>query len=302
MTYNPERERKLQELANRLVQREVYYVVSSLVSTLSTLVQNCDYATQRSEGFSWEEDILPLLESTNYEHAGIDTINECDDLDTLEHMADSVGYWSDALEKTEWAAIHPMVVENPDMVCLDCHEALTQCDDDNRSDEVDEATANYVGAYVGEEHDDEFSNCRCDCCGSLLAGARFGYATAADYVDQDFVDWFYAMQEVDGEAPTLKVLRNYIIENTSNWQEFCNENDIDNFDDYRDEVYEHWLISDWLAHKLGGMGYVVGDLCGLTIYGRCCTGQSMCLDHNMQQIAAEMWPEELPVEPTNQGA
>ena len=62
-------ESKRQELARRLVDREIYYCVSSLVSTLSNLAQNCSPSVLRNECLYWEEDILPLLESTNYEEA-----------------------------------------------------------------------------------------------------------------------------------------------------------------------------------------------------------------------------------------
>ena len=62
-------ESKRQELASRLVDREIYYCVSSLVGTLSTLAQNCDSRVLRGECLDWEEDILPLLESINYEEA-----------------------------------------------------------------------------------------------------------------------------------------------------------------------------------------------------------------------------------------
>ena len=217
---NMDEENKRQELARKLVEREVYYCVSSLVSTLSALTQNVSYGVQRNEGISWEDDIYPLLESTDYEEAGMQHINDCDDLDDLETMVDNVGYWSDAVELTEW-----------------------------------DADTEYPDSIDGEIR------------------------------TLDFAEWFETLQEGD-EKPTLDALRTYIIDHTSDWEEFCRENDVDT-DDFRNEVYEHWIVSDWLARKLGERGYCVGNLCGLTIWGRCCTGQSMCLDHVIQQIAQE---------------
>lgn len=67
--YNMNIETKRQELAERLVRDNIYYCVSSLVGTLSNLAQNCDSRVMRDECLDWEEDILPLLESINYEEA-----------------------------------------------------------------------------------------------------------------------------------------------------------------------------------------------------------------------------------------
>lgn len=218
-------ESKRQELATRLVQREVYYCVSSLVSTLSTFVQNAPYEVQRSEGISWEEDILPLMEMIDYEEAGTAHINECDDIDELESMADGVGYWTDACQHAGY------------------DDTQEYADSDGEMDTV------------------------------------------------DFQTWFDEHNTDDEKATALDLLREYIVSNTSDWEEFCRDNEVDT-DDYRCDVYEHWIVSDWLAGKLKARGYVTGELCGLTIYGRPTTGQSMCLDHNMQEIALELWGDE----------
>lgn len=45
------------------------------------------------------------------------------------------------------------------------------------------------------------------------------------------------------------------------------------------EVYEHWIVTDWLAGKLALKGETIErDFHGLTIWGRCCTGQAISLD------------------------
>lgn len=217
-------ESKRQELGRRLVDREVYYCVSSLVSTLSTLVQRCDYETQRNEGISWEEDILPLLESINYEEAATNHVTECEDLYDLELMADNVGYWSDAVELT-------------------------------------------------------------------------GYDSAQEYADSDgemdtidFDTWYEDHCTDEKKKAALDTLRGYIIHSTSNYEEFCREHSVDT-DDYREEVYEHWLVSTHLASMLQSKGETTGELCGLTIWGRCATGQSICLDGVIQRIAEEWYGE-----------
>lgn len=64
-------------------------------------------------------------------------------------------------------------------------------------------------------------------------------------------------------------------------------------DPYDREVFEHWLVSDWLAGKLTAAGEKCDkDFAGLTVWARCTTGQSIVLDGVMQSIALELWPTE----------
>jgi hypothetical protein len=60
-------------------------------------------------------------------------------------------------------------------------------------------------------------------------------------------------------------------------------------DDYRQEIFEHWIVSSWLANKLEEQGEtVVRDFYGLDIWCRATTGQSICLDWVIQQIYNEL--------------
>jgi len=60
-------------------------------------------------------------------------------------------------------------------------------------------------------------------------------------------------------------------------------------DPYDIEVFEHWIVSDYLASKLEERGHIVcRDFMGLTIWGRCTTGQAISLDGVMIDIAIEM--------------
>lgn len=46
-----------------------------------------------------------------------------------------------------------------------------------------------------------------------------------------------------------------------------------------DDVHEHWIVdSNWFADELKKYGQVVFEFGGLTIFGRCTTGQSLSLD------------------------
>ena len=54
------------------------------------------------------------------------------------------------------------------------------------------------------------------------------------------------------------------------------------------EVLEHWLVTDWFADKLKKHGEIVGEFMGLTVWGRCCTGQAILLDGVISRICEEL--------------
>lgn len=53
------------------------------------------------------------------------------------------------------------------------------------------------------------------------------------------------------------------------------------------EVYEHWLVSDWLLDRLKEENEPILETDFETWWGRCCTGQAILLDHVIQKIAYE---------------
>ena len=53
------------------------------------------------------------------------------------------------------------------------------------------------------------------------------------------------------------------------------------------EVYEHWLISDWLLDKLREQEEPILETDYAVWWGRTCSGQAICLDHVIQKIAYE---------------
>ena len=72
------------------------------------------------------------------------------------------------------------------------------------------------------------------------------------------------------------------------WEDLCNEQNIDAYE-YAPEIYEHWIVSDWLARKLEEHGErVLRDFFGMTIWGRPTSGQAIFLDYIISEIAAEM--------------
>ena len=218
-------ESKRQELASRLVDREVYYCVSSLVSTLSVLAQNVGYNVLRDECLSWEDDILPLLESINYEEAVRAWVMDSSgtDVDSLERAVEMGGYWENVVDASGYTT--------------------------------------YLSEFIPTPEQEEAF---------------------------DFQEWLDADSERDEKFRELVFEQ---LESTSDMEELCREFQVDT-DNFREDVYEHWIVSGWLSCKLKGRGEVTGDLCGLTIWGRCTTGQSICLDRVIQNIAIELWQEE----------
>ncbi len=58
--------------------------------------------------------------------------------------------------------------------------------------------------------------------------------------------------------------------------------------DYK-EALQFWLVSDWLADKLIEKGEMVNkDFLGLTVWGRCTSGQLISADHVIEQITKEL--------------
>ena len=216
-------ESKRQDLATRLVKNEVFYCVSSLVSTLSNLAQNASQTTLRDECLDWEEDILPLLEWVDYEEALRQYVMDDADLDDLESLVEECGYWDNLVDESGYTTY------------------LSEFDPTPEKDEADEFSE-WINAEQGRE-------------------SKFREAVA------DFV-------LANGDA-----------------EELCGQFDVCT-DDFRGDIYEHWLVSDWLAWKLKGKGETVGELCGLTLWGRGTTGQSISLDRVIQNLAIELWQEE----------
>ena len=68
------------------------------------------------------------------------------------------------------------------------------------------------------------------------------------------------------------------------WQSLCQEFDID---PYQREIFEHWIVSDWLADKLLEEGEKVDkDFAGLCVWARTTTGQMISADGVIERIYA----------------
>ena len=53
------------------------------------------------------------------------------------------------------------------------------------------------------------------------------------------------------------------------------------------EIFEWYLVSDWFLARLREINEPIIDNDYGEYWGRCCTGQTICLDHNIQELAYE---------------
>jgi hypothetical protein len=70
------------------------------------------------------------------------------------------------------------------------------------------------------------------------------------------------------------------------WQDLCEQFDID---PYQREVFEHWIVSDWLADQLEARGEKVDrDFAGMIVWARTTSGQGIASDSVITAIAADL--------------
>ncbi|RWA81482.1 MAG: hypothetical protein EOQ31_31550 [Mesorhizobium sp.] len=65
--------------------------------------------------------------------------------------------------------------------------------------------------------------------------------------------------------------------------------EMEGVDPYQRDVFEHWIVSDWLADKLIEKGEKVDkDFAGLCVWARTTTGQGIASDWVIEQIHADL--------------
>jgi hypothetical protein len=95
---------------------------------------------------------------------------------------------------------------------------------------------------------------------------------------------------LDADATADSLARAYLqyLKERGSLREFC---DAKRLDPEQNEIYEHWIVSEWLANRLEERGEVIDrDFYGLTIWGRACTGQAILLDDVICSIYDEVTP------------
>lgn len=108
-----------------------------------------------------------------------------------------------------------------------------------------------------------------------------------DSLPVDLEDWLKANE---GKIEVLRQAVIVLCELERDWENLALELDVE---PTYDEVYEHWIVTGFLGRRLQQEGHTVRNVCGLTIWGRGCTGQSIALDYVIQKIAVDLWGDEL---------
>jgi hypothetical protein len=55
-----------------------------------------------------------------------------------------------------------------------------------------------------------------------------------------------------------------------------------------EEIYEYWIVTEWLAERLREQGHFVFELGWVNVWGRPTTGQAIYMDAVMERIALEV--------------
>lgn len=71
----------------------------------------------------------------------------------------------------------------------------------------------------------------------------------------------------------------------SEYRDIANEFDLD---PEQHEVYEHWLVDRYFAARLEERGELIIYFNNMVIWGRCTTGQSICLDHVIRAMVRDL--------------
>ncbi len=141
-----------------------------------------------------------------------------------------------------------------------------------------------VGRFVDREVIYCVSNLICELCeSSQYSDQLLPVCTADDWETPAYDDGWRVQQDTSGEwfasgspgnpKETVELDAN---DEADAWRELCAGESIE---PYQLEALEHWIVTDRLADKLEARGeMILRNFLGLTIWGRCCSGQSILLD------------------------
>jgi hypothetical protein len=84
--------------------------------------------------------------------------------------------------------------------------------------------------------------------------------------DEEIIKWHLDDIEIEGKEITAEDLDDFRYDNPK-------------------EIYEWYLVSDWFIDRLREINEPVIDNDYGEYWGRCCTGQAICLDYSIQELA-----------------
>jgi Protein of unknown function (DUF3768) len=108
----------------------------------------------------------------------------------------------------------------------------------------------------------------------------------------EFLEQHGAAVDADDTASTLATAYLQQLRDDDTLRGFCADNDIE---PQQTEIYEHWIVSEWLAGQLEQRGEVIErNFYGLTVWGRACTGQAIKLDGVICDIYDDLHKDDEP--------
>lgn len=133
---------------------------------------------------------------------------------------------------------------------------------------------------------------------STLAGAAYTGESSAEGTDLQSLaeqafelashvdDWEEAAYQAGWHGADKLIDAPVLSDGHVDWQALCEENDIE---PYQREVFEHWIVSDWLADQLEARGEKVDrDFAGMIVWARTTTGQGIASDSVIVAIADDL--------------
>lgn len=265
-TFEQMNDSEKQDLGSKLIHNEIGHCFSNTFSTLWALVsQDCQHVEY--------DDMYSLVGAYDYDTAVTEHINGLDLSEIVELIdeldADDI---KEALHKTMVGELKTYMVDyvNWDWKTGAYDDVFTNYDEDNADlvwdgEEDKHAYMLRVQPQIVEYFEDieNFAN---------------------------FVDWANTNKElsdwIGADLDKTQTALYELIDENGDLEQYSNDNDLD---PSCDEAYEHWIVSPWLAEKLPH----TADVTGLTIWARFATGQAICLDHNIQSIAFDIYCEEV---------
>lgn len=252
-----------QDLATKLVTNEIGSCFSNCFSTLFAAID---------ESHVEYDDMYSLSGAYDYETA----VNEhLEGLD-LGELYEVVDEHCDDEIKTKFV----------EMISKEFNEYLeAQTNEFWLATSLDDLLLNYADAESDmgqdEEEDETYINRVKQACIDYVANS---------YNIVNVLDWITTTSECSDhfgcDTDAIETACFEALDESGDLEDFSNENSLE---PTFDEAYEHWIVSPWLADKLSH----TGDVCGLTIWARYTTGQSICLDHEIQMLAFDIYCEEV---------
>lgn len=84
----------------------------------------------------------------------------------------------------------------------------------------------------------------------------------------------------------MPAIREAVWKITTDYEAICTAHGLDY--EYT-EALEYWVVSSWLAEKLVEKGESIAEVCGLTVWGRCTSGQAISIDSVIEAISVETY-------------